>query len=167
MAQGKAFFISPQGAVLRVTTSHIAMVIEDPAMFKMKRSKIEEVFARHDEPLGHEGYAREVILTDLLRRRWIRIREHQAYWSIQFSTLSPRTKSHIRKWARTALQRGIVRDRYAEARLEGLADGFHLRIEVARVVTSSVFEVEGAERWRLQWPTDRRYAESVTQQTVP
>ena len=109
-------------------------------------------FDKHDGPLGHEGFAREEILEDLIRRRrWIRIREHRAYWSVQFSTLSPRTKAHIRAWARAALRHGVIRDRYAEARLDGLDDGFRPRIEVARLATSSVFKEKGSGRWNLVW----------------
>ena len=57
-----AFWISPVGRVLPVVTSHIAAVIEDPATFRMTLSQIEEVYVEHNEPVGHEGHAREEIL---------------------------------------------------------------------------------------------------------
>ncbi len=124
-----AFWISPLGEILPVVTSHIAAVIEDPATFRMTLGQIEEVYSRHREPVGLEGHAREEILRGLLKRRCIRIREHRTHWSIQFSTASPKTLWRIRTWARTALRRGIVQDRYAPAHLVGLHDDYNREIE--------------------------------------
>ena len=107
MTGGAAYWISPTGKVTSVTASHIAEVIADPASFKLTLNRIEAIYVRHGERIGLEGYAREQILVDLLRRRWIRIREHRHHWSIQFESASPRTKAHIRAWARA---RGDYRD---------------------------------------------------------
>ena len=83
VAGSAAFWIAPTGRVIRVVTSHVATVIADPMTFGLRRQEIEAIYKRHDEPLGHEGFARGKILEDLIRRRWIRIREHRAYWSVQ------------------------------------------------------------------------------------
>ena len=152
---GIAFWISPRGKVIPVVTSHIATVIEAPTTFKTAASKIEAVFAKHDEPIGHEGYSREEILVDLLKRRWIRVREHvNSHWSIQFHTASPRTKAHIRAWARAALRRGIVRDRYAQVRLVGLGDGYGCDVEFHELANSTDLEVRGNGKRRLRWAAD-------------
>ena len=151
MAQGMAYWISPGGKVIGVVTSHIAAVIADPKSFNMTTNEIESVYAHHGERIGLEGYAREQILKDLLRRRWIRIREHRTHWSVQFSTASPRTRVYIRAWTRGALRRAIIGDRYAALQLDGIVDGYSKHIEMGELAKCPSFEVEGAERWQLRW----------------
>ena len=152
--QGLAYWISPRGKVIRVTTSHIAAVIAAPESFKMSTREIVAAYAKYQERIGVEGKAREEVLVDLLRRRWIRIREHPARWNIEFSTASPRTKAHIRKWVQGALRRGIVRDRYAEVRLDGLDDGYGCDVEFHELANSTELEVRGNGKWRLRWAAD-------------
>lgn len=149
--QSQAYWISPAGQVVDVATSHIATVIADPGFFRLTLRGIEAVYAQHGERVGLEGTAREAILTDLLCRRWIRLREHRHHWSIQFSTASPRTRVYVGSWARAAMRQGIVRDRHAEVHLEGLHDGFRLRVQMMELVTSMPLKSGDGERWRLRW----------------
>ena len=55
-------FISPQGEIVEVEQSHINTVILYPARFGITIQEIESVYAKHKEPVGVEGSAREEIL---------------------------------------------------------------------------------------------------------
>ena len=147
-----AYFISPAGHVMLVETSHIATLIESPRAFGTTKRKIEAVYANHKESLGHEGYAREEILVEVIRRGWIRIREYpDEYWSVQFAKATPRTKTFIRKWARAVLRRRIAKDPYLPVQLVGFSDGFTRRVELKALANTGMLEVRGAERWRSRW----------------
>ena len=58
-------FISPQGEIVEVEQSHINTVILYPARFGITTQEIESVYAKHKEPVGVEGSAREEILCNL------------------------------------------------------------------------------------------------------
>jgi hypothetical protein len=108
----KAFFISPEGEVLPVKTSHIALVMENPGRFGLTEEKIRETYARHKEKMGLEGDARKEILVDIIRRGWIRLRRYtNQYWSINVPRWDETRKKYLRTWAGDLLQ---GRGRYYE-----------------------------------------------------
>ena len=70
----KAFFISPKGIVIPVLDRHIRTVIAEPKRFGLTLTAIKEEYQRYDEEIGHEGYARDKILGNLLGKGWVRVR---------------------------------------------------------------------------------------------
>ena len=153
--RGPAYWISREGRVISVTTTHIAEVISTPEVFGTSLEEIHAVYTEHGEALGVEGEARVVILKDVLSRGWIRLRRHRDRWSIEADRLTPRTRAYIRSWARTILRRRIEEDRFVPVDVVGLSDGTRLRIELGTLATGKAFKVKGASRWRLRWPADR------------
>jgi hypothetical protein len=152
MALGKAFWISPDGRVMDVGVNHIAAVIRDPKTFKLTTSRIATIYTKHKEPIGHEGNAREEIITALLKKGWIRIREYpNKHWSVQFPSVSPKIKTFIRKWARYVLRRNIAEDPYMLVLLVGFSDGFSRRVELETLAKTAMFEVKGSGQWNLKW----------------
>ena len=68
----KAYFTNPRGYVIPVLHgTHISTVIADPKAFGLVLENIAETFKKHGETLGHEGYARDEILNDLLKKGWV------------------------------------------------------------------------------------------------
>ena len=95
-------FISPQGEVVEVEQSHINTVILYPARFGITTQEIESVYAKHKEPVGVEGSAREEILCNLVMQGWIRLRRYikpQEQWSITVNELNDRTRLFLHDWA--------------------------------------------------------------------
>ena len=88
-----AFFISPEGEVITVQTSHIAEIIKDPACFGLSKDEIYAEYRQYREPLGIEGRAREKIITALIKGGWIRIRHYprdsSKTWRINIDSLTP------------------------------------------------------------------------------
>lgn len=86
---GDGFWIARDGRTFKVHTTHIDSVCAAPHLFNVDLNHIKEVFAHYGEPLGHEGYAREQILVELIQRgRWIRLRHsYRRGWSVTLPDL--------------------------------------------------------------------------------
>lgn len=74
MTQTQAFFISPYGELIPAGHHHIDTVIENPEKFGWTKERIENEYKKHKESIGHEGYAREKIITDIVKKGWMRVR---------------------------------------------------------------------------------------------
>ena len=88
-----AFFISPQGEIITVQTSHIAEIIKDPGRFGLSKDEIYAEYRQCGEPVGIEGKARERLITSLIKGGWIRIRHYprdsSKTWRINIDSLTP------------------------------------------------------------------------------
>ena len=118
-----AYFLSREGDVVEVRTSHIAAVIENPTLFGVTTAEILEAYDRHRERLGSEGKARAEILLSLVKRGWIRLRRYEnRYWSITV-VWSPEASRSLSRWAIQILGPGISglreADPYMPVRING------------------------------------------------
>jgi len=94
----KAYWLHENGEVVPVTTIHIAEVIKTPDRFGYSRERVETSYTRFNEPMGHEGKARQEIMSDIIRNHgWIRIRFRPAkdLWIIELHTLSDDLKEQL------------------------------------------------------------------------
>ena len=94
----KAYWMHVSGEVLPVETIHIAEVIKYPEKFGYTYHQIEAVYKEFNEPMGHEGKAREKIMADIiLNHHWIRLRYSPARdtWVVQLDTLTEPLKKQI------------------------------------------------------------------------
>lgn len=112
MTEGPGFFISPEGEVTLLKTTHIRAVIKSPEVFGLSRNYIESIYIKHGEKTAIEGKAREEILSRVLRNGWIRIRRHHnRYWSVQTGRVRRKgssTGGPEKSWLEsTAIQRPI------------------------------------------------------------
>lgn len=151
MAQGRAFFISPDGEILNVYETHIAMVIHDPERFGWTLRRLQAAYDRHRERFGIEANAREQILKKVLAASWIRIREyvgHETYWSFQFGRWSPLIARRARRWAKLMLADRGARP-YDEVRLMGL-DGTDRRLPLSKVPTMKTMDRKAGRRSRQE-----------------
>jgi len=70
-----AYWIHISGEIIPVNTTHIAEVVKMPEHFGYTRERIEVEYAATREPVGFEGKARQVIMTDLIvNHGWVRVR---------------------------------------------------------------------------------------------
>ena len=88
-----AFFISPEGDIVSVQTSHIAEIIKNPGRFGLSADHIYAEYRKCGERIGIEGKAREKIITALIKRGWIRIRHYPKdstkTWRMNVGSLTP------------------------------------------------------------------------------
>lgn len=119
-----AYFISPDGEVIEVRTSHIAEVIGNPGLFGVTSHEIREAYDRHGEKIGSEGSARQEILLRLIERGWIRIRRYPRYWSITVGNWSVEVARSLCRWASTMLGTGISGRREADPYMSVRINGF-------------------------------------------
>lgn len=103
-----AYWISPDNKAIPVSTNHMQMVLDNPKMFGLSRNDIEKEFKKNKEKLGVEGKSREKIMTDLLKKKWIRLRyiPRGDSWTIQLDKLQP-VKPVLTAWAKAMFKKGI------------------------------------------------------------
>lgn len=139
-----AYWISPRGEVLEVGTNHIDVVIKHPAKFGLTSAKIEEVYNRHNEPLGMEGQAREEIILGLLNKGFIRIRRYKNQYSLNIGKMSKKVKDILYDWANKLLNTGIKgmkeKDKYMPIRILGFKDNFNKEFTIQDVADDKLYE---------------------------
>jgi hypothetical protein len=69
------YWLSQDGSV-PVTQDHIDAVVAEPERFGLDRDTITEIYRRHGEEIGREGFARDEIMRRAAENGWIRIRVH-------------------------------------------------------------------------------------------
>ena len=96
-----AYWLHTTGAVIEVPTIHIAEVIKNPARFGCTPEQIIASYRRHNEPVGHEGKARQEIMADLIRfNGWIRLRYTPAtdFWVVELNSLTDELRLLLRSF---------------------------------------------------------------------
>jgi len=80
-----AFWIGPDGKIIRVNTKHIMIVCENPETFGLTREEIHRIYEKYNEPHVFEGNARQEIMSGLITRGWTRVRfkPKEFFWLIQ------------------------------------------------------------------------------------
>lgn len=102
----EAYWIAPSGDIIPVPKLHINMVIEHPEKFRLTKKQIQEVYEKHKEPMGHEGKAREEIMSYLIKEGWVRIRylPRNDSFTVQLNKLTERNKNHLYSFASEAIK---------------------------------------------------------------
>ena len=102
----EGFFLSPDGVLIPVDSTHVATVIGYPGKFGMTRGDVEERYRRHGEPLGLEGEARDEILRIILRNGWTRIRNNRGLWSVETQSVTETLIYRLKAFAAIARKGG-------------------------------------------------------------
>lgn len=104
----EAYWISPEGEILTVHTSHIDMVFDRPELFGLNLQLIHSVYNIYNEKYRSEGKAREEILIMLFRQGWIRVRRYlKPYrWTINVNTIDAKTCDNLKKTAAALMNKG-------------------------------------------------------------
>ena len=116
----KAYFVSLDGDLIYVSTSHIDTVIKDPKAFGCTAEEIKRIYDGFDEPMGLEGKARRHILKHLIQKGWIRIRKYNNHWVVSVNNINSRVKDCLSFWAEKVLDKevsGKIEDKYAEVHI--------------------------------------------------
>lgn len=106
-----AFFISPTGKFIPVLDRHIVKVIQDPKAFGWTSDGIVAMYKKHHESVGFEGYARNEIILDLLKKDWVRLRffERAGAWRLQIhEEMNSNVRKNIRNFCHKVKQGYIV-----------------------------------------------------------
>lgn len=100
------YWVNPYGKILKQhNTTHIRGVVGDPKIFGVTKDWIDQVYKKHNEPVGTEGKAREEIMDYLFKKGYIRVRLYpNQYWSITLTNFrSRKVKKSLSKWAEDAM----------------------------------------------------------------
>lgn len=140
-----AYWISPRGEVVDVSTNHIDVVIKNPSKFGLTLRKIQDIYERHGEQLGKEGNAREEIILDLVKQGWIRVRRYRNQgYSINIGKMSKKVKDILYDWASKLLNTGIKgmkeNDKYMPVTIIGFLDHTSKSLTIQDIANDVLYE---------------------------
>ncbi len=133
--RGAAYWIDPRGRILTQGRDlHISQVIKYPEKFGWTKPELQAVYAKFNEKFGMEGKAREEIITDIVRKGFIRIRLYpNRYWSITVNKKTPRVDKALSIWAGEA-----QKDKNA---------GPHMPVKLLDISTSKITDSNVQDVW--------------------
>ena len=101
----KAYWISPFGKIVDVPRRHITNILDSPEQYGYSEQELKDVYHKFNEPIGHEGKAREEIMTTLINKGWIRIRWNtkKFTWIVQVSDITKKVKDYLQSWSKEML----------------------------------------------------------------
>lgn len=140
-----AYWISPDGKILPVTTTHIDMVIKNPETFGHTDESIKEIYDSYNEPVGQEGQAREQIIIDLIKKGWIRVRKYgNKGWSLNLQKLTTRIKDYIFNFADKITSEGLFgikeKDLYSPVNIISFVDNAQMTYTFKQLLSSVMYE---------------------------
>lgn len=139
-----AYWISPRGEVLPVTTNHIGIVIKYPKKFGYTTEKIKEIYDKYGERMGMEGKAREEIIIDLIKKGFIRIRRYRNSYSLNINKMSKKVKDILFDWSNRLINNGIngmkENDVYMPVNIQGFTDNFNRSFTIKSISEDALFE---------------------------
>lgn len=98
----KAHWVSPNGKVYNVKDTHIIFVADHPKLFGTTFDKIKSLYNKYGEKFPEqENKARREILTNIVKKGWIRtrFRPREGAWILETFKWNPREIKAARKWA--------------------------------------------------------------------
>jgi hypothetical protein len=134
-----AYWISPKGKIYELKTGlHIDYVIKYPIKFGESKQAIKDTYEKYGENMPHEGKAREEIMTRILMRGYIRIREFNrgGRWSIQLNKMTSRVSDILWEWAKT-IYKNVV-DKYADVTIHELSNNKMTKTSFNELAESSM-----------------------------
>lgn len=110
MTKPGAFWISPEGNIHRVIHTHLKYVLQHPGLFPFDPKKYESLLESCNEQYGEEGKARRMVLTDIIKEGWIRVRftARPYYYTLETWKFDEKMLNNIRKWALEASAKDIL-----------------------------------------------------------
>lgn len=138
-----AYWIDPKGKVIPVPQRHINTIIDEPKKFGLTTKEIEAEYAKYDEPMGHEGQARENIMLDLMKKGWIRLRflPRNYRWTVQTYKLNKKSKDAMWSGFAKLVKKGGVSETHDIIIL--VDDKMDVSGEVGDLIDYSIFESYG------------------------
>jgi len=103
---------------------HIGLICKYPDIFNLKLDYIREIYNEFGEKIGFEGKAREVLIKQVSKDGWIRIRHYgrpRDYWSIQYDKYTLRKKD-VKGIVEYLISENGIMDKYDEIDLLGYDD---------------------------------------------
>ena len=95
----EGYWISPSGKMIEIPGTHIEYVVRNPETFGYTRDELQSIADKHGELINAEGKARDEVMTDILKKEWIRVRyDKRREWVLQIWTLSKRIKDNLSYW---------------------------------------------------------------------
>ena len=119
----QAYWISPDGNIIAIRTTHIDAVHSDYAYFGINPNSVLSLHNYLNEKIGQEGIARTTIIKELINRGFthIRLNTKLDIWKINCWVLNTRTKRNLNSWIKE-MRNAKIADTLTELLLHSLSD---------------------------------------------
>jgi len=141
MGKTSAYWITPNGKILKPTQYHIGTVIDHPELFGMTDKQIKKIYDKHDEKISPflEGKAREEIMTMLLKKKFIRIRQKiMGSYIIQLDKITPKINDYLWEWSNKESKQ--AQDKYADVNIHILQGNKMIRTSLDRLASGETIK---------------------------
>ncbi len=136
MGTTTAYWITPKGKVLQASNYHIGTVINNPEWFGMTDKQLKDIYDKHNEKMSHflEGKAREEIMTKLLQKKFIRIRQKiMGSYTVQLNRITVQLSDYLWMWANKESKQ--TQDKYADVNIHVLKGNKMIRTSLDRIAS--------------------------------
>lgn len=143
---GNAFWINPYGKILDIGHGkHITSMTQAPEKFGLSLDDIKSAHAKHGEPMGIEGKAREELIQDAMRRGFMHIRLYPGkFWAVNVWDANRKTKKALSTWAEKAMDHPGA-GKHMPVRITSIKDGQTTRSTVQDLYYGMDENIEGYE----------------------
>lgn len=97
-----AYWITPDNEIIPVITSHIETIIDHPEIFGVSNEYLLSIYEKHKEVVRTEGQARQEIISEIVKRGFVRVRRYkkvgQEYWSVNVKEINEASMEIIRQF---------------------------------------------------------------------
>ncbi len=141
MMLNDAWWILPTGKTIRLDQYHIGAVLNHPEKFGYTDDKLKKIYDKHKEPMSPtiEGKAREEIIYNLMKKKFIRIRKKIAGdYSIQLDRLTPAIGDRLWLWANKESQNAF--DKYADVTIHTLKGNKMIRTSLDELASGATIK---------------------------
>jgi len=124
-----AYWLTPQGKLIKPKSRHIITVVKNPTQFGETKKSLQTTFDKYNEQMNSniEGKAREEILLRVIKRGFARIRlggtKRNQRWSIQLNRLTSKLEDALWQWANQIIKDGSAPDKYADVIIHQIGKG--------------------------------------------
>ena len=135
-----AYWISPNGNIESVETTHIINLLDNPNMFGIKKDFIEKLKKEYpDEKIGQEGQMREKLMIEAMKNGWIRARKNRNSWIIQTYHLTKKEKDNIWDFIRH-LVFDEKQSKYSEVTISVLSPEYYITSTFEDIISGNLYE---------------------------
>jgi len=142
-------WIGPTGDIIK-TGRHSHTVIENPTKFGVSSEFVKNLYDKHGENYNQEGNAREELITLVLQRGWIRVRNYRNYWSVTLWSLTPKTKQILKNWVHTFTSNNTM-GTYVDLKILEIKSDRLQTVEPPDILNDRLDESHGDEAMTLEF----------------
>ena len=107
MSKPETFWISPEGYIYPLRNKrHLTYVIDHPHLFSFDPERYRSLLKKYHEKWWHDGEVRRLILTEIIKKGWIRVHftGRPYLYTVETWQFNDTSLSNIKRWIQKGLK---------------------------------------------------------------